>query len=100
MKKHEMSRTDISKAKRRLRILLTQTQKVGQMMRGSIVTNGKKHRQAYFSLNRDKQTHLIYLGERRAEIARDLLDNYKRMLEIIEEMTTINMVLLKNDALK
>ena len=52
-----------------------------------------------FSLNKDKRTHLIYLGERRLEQARTLSENYKKLLEIIEEMTTINMGLLKNDAI-
>ncbi len=99
MEKQKLSQAQISKAKRRLQKLMKNVEEVGPMMRGSIVTNGRKHRQPYFSLNRDKRTHLIYLGEGRVKVAKKLSANYKRMLKIIEEMTIINMLLLKNDAL-
>ena len=49
-------------------------------------------------MNKDKRTHLIYLGEGRLELARTRSDNYKKLLEIVEEMTLLNMALLKNDA--
>jgi hypothetical protein len=52
-----------------------------------------------YSLNKDKRTHLIYLGEKRLPMAKQMSENYKRLLEIVEEMTTINMALLKNDAI-
>jgi hypothetical protein len=68
-------------------------------MRGNIVTNGRKHPQPYFSLNKDGKTHLMYLGETRVPIAKKLSKNYQRMIEITEEMTIVNMALLKNDAL-
>lgn len=99
MKKKEMTKTEIAESKRRLKVLEKQLSKVFPLMRGSIVTNGVKHPQAYFSLNKDKRTHLIYLGEGRLEQARTLSENYKRLLEIVEEMTTLNMGLLKNDAI-
>jgi hypothetical protein len=41
---------------------------------------------------------LIYLGDRRRKAAKKLSDNYKKAMQIIEEMTLINMNLLKNDA--
>lgn len=99
MKKIEMTKTEIAESKRRLKVLEKQLSKAVPLMRGSIVTNGAKHPQAYFSLNKDKRTHLIYLGEGRLEQARTLSENYKRLLEIVEEMTTLNMGLLKNDAI-
>jgi hypothetical protein len=43
-------------------------------------------------------TYLIYLGKGRLEQVRMLSENHKRLPEIVEEMTTINMGLLKNDA--
>ena len=99
MKKKEMTKSEIAEAKRRLKALEKLLSKSVPLMRGSIVTNGAKHPQAYFSLNKDKRTHLIYLGEGRLEKARTLSENYKRLLEIVEEMTTLNMGLLKNDAI-
>lgn len=99
MTKDEMTKADIAAAKRRLKALERALQGCTPLMRGSIVSNGVKNKQPYFSLNKDKRTHLIYLGEARLPNAKIMSDNYKRLLEIIEEMTTINMILLKNDAL-
>jgi len=99
MKKKEMTKPDIAESKRRLRALEKQLGKLAPLMRGSIVTNGAKHPQSYFSLNKDKRTYLIYLGEGRLEKAKLLSTNYKRLLEIVEEMTILNMNLLKNDAI-
>lgn len=100
MNKQIMSPAQIAKTKRRLQTLLSRLASVGPVMRGTIVTNGQKHRQPYFSLNKDKKTHLIYLGESRLPTAKKLSDNYKKLLQISEEMTIINMALLKNDAIK
>lgn len=94
-----MSGKEISKAKRRMAVLERQLAGLGPVMRGNIVTNGPKHPQAYFSLNKDGKTRLIYLGEGRLPIAKKLSQNYRKMVEISEEMTVINMDLLKNDAL-
>lgn len=69
------------------------------LIRGSTASNGVNHPQPYLCLTKDKRTHLIYLGEGRKEPARMMSDNYKKMLKIVEGMTLLNMVLLKNDAL-
>ena len=54
--------------------------------------------QPYFSLNKDKRTRLIYLGQKRLALARQYSQNYKRLLDIVEEMTMLNMELIKRDA--
>jgi len=64
-------------------------------MRGSIVYIGTCYKQYYFSLNKNKKTKIIFLGKKRVEKAREYSDNYKKLLDIIEEMTIINMELLK-----
>ncbi len=94
-----MTKVEISQAKKRMSSLMIQIQKTLPLMRGNIVTNGAKNKQAYFSLNKDHKTHLIYLGEKRLPQAKKMSDNYKKCWSILEEMTTINMALLKNDAL-
>jgi hypothetical protein len=71
---------------------------LGPVMRGTVVVTGTRNKQPYFSLNKDKRTRLIYLGRRREPTARKYSDNYKGLLAIVEEMTIINMELLKNDA--
>ena len=67
-------------------------------MRGSVVVIGTRNKQPYFSLNKDKRTRLIYLGQKRVALARQYSKNYKRMLAIVEEMTILNMELIKRDA--
>jgi len=83
------------KLKRRLKYLEKKLGSVGPVMRGSLVVIGTKNKQPYFSLNKNKKTKLIYLGKQREELAKELSDNYKNLCEIVEEMTEINMELLK-----
>lgn len=87
-------------AKRRVRALQKQIGKIGPFMRGTVVVIGTRNKQPYFSLNKDKKTRLIYLGKKREAQARRLSATYKKLLDIIEEMTILNMELLKNDALE
>ena len=79
----------------RLQTLHREMANLGPLMRGTVVTLGPK-KQLMFSLNKDKKTHLLYLGKPREARARQYSANYKRLLEIIEEMTIINMQLLKD----
>ena len=55
---------------------------------------------AILPLNKDKKTKLIYLGRQREATAREYSANDKRLLQIIDEMTLLNMQLLKNKAMK
>lgn len=99
MQKKVMSQKQIAKAKQRLEALVAELASLGSMMRGSIVTNGRRHPQPYLSLNKDRRTHLVYLGQRRLPLAKELTQKYAHANQIIEEMTILNMALLKNDAL-
>jgi hypothetical protein len=82
---------------RQLRKLHEAIASLGPLMRGSVVVIGARNKQPYFSLNKDKRTRLIYLGQKRVARARQYSQNYKRLLAIVEEMTTLNMELLKRD---
>lgn len=93
-----MDKKEIAKMKRKVRTLQKQLGTLGPVMRGSVVLIGTRNKQYYFSLNKEKKTHLIYLGNKRVERAREYSANYKKLLEIIEEMTTLNMKLLKENA--
>jgi len=88
---------DVGKIHRRVATLQRELGRVGPVMRGSIVVIGTRNKQPYFSLNKDKKTRLIYLGKRREKLAKRLAANYKRLQEIVEEMTELNMILLKHD---
>jgi hypothetical protein len=95
-----MTKDEIRKARQQLKRLAKQLAALGPVMRGSVVKIGTRNKQFYFSLNKDKKTRVIYLGEEREPLARKLSDNYKMLLAIVEEMTVLNMELLKNDELK
>jgi hypothetical protein len=89
--------TGIAALKRRLKELKKQLNELGPLMRGSVVVIGTRNKQPYFSVNVNRKTHLIYLGRRRESKARKYSQNYHRLLELVEEMTLINMRLLKLD---
>jgi hypothetical protein len=72
-------------------------ERIGPVMRGSLVVIGTRNKQPYFSVNIKRKTRLIYLGKRREEQARQLSENYHRLQQIVEEMTLLNMRLLKLD---
>jgi hypothetical protein len=80
---------------RRLATLHRRLARLGPLMRGSVVIIGTRNKQPYFSLNKDNKTHLIYLGKKREKRARDYSANYHTLLAIVEEMTLLNMALLK-----
>ena len=90
-----MDKREIVKMKRRVKTLQKILAELGPVMRGSVVLIGTRNKQYYFSLNKDKKTHIIYLGKKRVNQAKEYSDNYKKLLEIIEEMTILNMKLLK-----
>lgn len=93
-----MNKKEIAKMKRRVKTLQGKLGKLGPVMRGSVVVIGTRNKQPYFSLNKNKKTKMIYLGKQREEKARQYSDNYKELLAIVEEMTILNMKLLKEKA--
>ena len=93
-----MNKQEIVKMKKRVKELQKMLAELGPVMRGSVVLIGTRNKQYYFSLNKDKKTHIIYLGKKRVDKAKQYSDNYKKLLEIIEEMTILNMKLLKENA--
>jgi hypothetical protein len=86
---------DVLKA--RLHALQEEMKGLGIVMRGSVVVIGVRNKQPYFSLNKGGKTHLIYLGKKREGLARQYSQNYRRLRELVEDMTEINMALLKAD---
>ena len=93
-----MSKKEIAKMNRRVKTLQKQLAELGPVMRGSVVLIGTRNKQYYFSLNKDKKTHLIYLGKKKVDLAREYSENYKKAVAIIEEMTVLNMKLIKAGA--
>ena len=88
----------VAMMQRRIRTLQEELGQLGPVMRGSVVVIGARNKQPYFSLNKDKRTRLIYLGHKRVALAKEYSKNYKRLLAIVEEMTILNMELIRRDA--
>ncbi len=63
-------------------------------MRGSVVKIGP-YKRPIFSTKKNQKTSLVYLGEDREQAAETCSDNYRKLLDIVEEMTILNIVLLK-----
>ncbi len=97
-----MDNNEILKLRRSLKSLQRQLGNLGPVMRGSVVMLGPKNKakRICFSLNKDGKTKMMYLGKNREEKAKEYSQNHKRLLEIVEEMTAINMTLLKENAAK
>jgi hypothetical protein len=93
-----MGKQEIAKMKRRVKTLQKQLGRLGPVMRGSVVVIGTRNKQSYFSLNKAGKTHLIYLGKKREARAKEYSANYKQLIDIVEEMTILNMKLLKDNA--
>lgn len=93
-----MKTTQARATQAKVRALRRELGKLGPVMRGSVVVIGTRNKQPYFSLNKDRKTRLIYLGRDREAKAREYSDNYRRLLAIVEEMTLLNMALLKERA--
>jgi len=51
-------------------------------------------------MSRKGKTKVIYLGKSREPVARQYSENYRALLEIVEEMTMINIELLKAGAVR
>jgi len=92
-----MKKSELEKIKRRVRELQKELGKLGPVMRGSVVVIGTRNKQPYFSLTKEGKTHLIYLGKNRVDKARDYLKNYKKLKKMVDEITQLNMILLKED---
>jgi hypothetical protein len=106
-----MDKNKIRQLKRRRKALERRLAGLGPLMRGSVVelattcgnpncrcTRGQKHKKYYYSMSRKGKTRIIYLGKSHQPLARQYSENHKRLVELVEEMTTINMELVKVEA--
>lgn len=95
-KESEMAKRKNNKLKLEMELLIEEARTIGPMMRGSVTVMGKKNKQPYFSVGIKGKTKIIYLGDKRAKLAREYTANYKHFLDVIEQMTILNMDLLKS----
>ncbi len=90
-----METKELKEIRKKVEAVQNEMSRIGPVMRGTVVVIGTKNKQPYFSLNKDKKTRLIYLGKRKEAQAREYSENYAKLLELIEEMTALNMELIR-----
>ena len=78
-----------------IKVLQTRIRKLGPIMRGSVTIMENKNKQPYFSVRKGGKTKVVYLDDKRAAKAKMYTENYKVMISIIDEMTLLQMELLK-----
>ena len=64
-------------------------------MRGSVVRIGRTSKRPTYSLNLKGKTRIVYLGEAKEPIAQAWIENYRRLQGIVDEMTLINIEVIK-----
>ena len=92
--------SETKEIKGKISSLQKEIQNLGPLMRGSVTLMGKKNKQPYFSVGIQKKTRVIYLGDKRAEKANEFVENYKKLLKIVDEMTLLHMELFKLESSK
>lgn len=93
-----MDNKDVLNLKSRVKKLLSELQEMGPVMRGSITYIGtENNKNAHFSVSIKGRTKLLYLGKKKESKAREYSENYKRLMEITQEMTLLNMEMLKRE---
>lgn len=55
---------------------------------------GRKHRSVYISQSNNGQSRLIYIPQRSEKEVRCLIDNYRKLKSVMEEISRINMHLV------
>ena len=90
--------------------LIVQLRSLGNLMRGTLVNTkvrcgrkgcvcetGEKHEKVHLSLNIHGRTRGCYVGRGREEAVANLIREYQRAWHIIEQLTEVNLELLRGD---
>jgi len=85
----------LSELKKRLAQLQADIAGLFPLMRGSVVRIGTPIKRPTYSLNMNGKTRIVYLGEAKEPIAQAWIDNYRKLQGIIDEMTLINIEVIK-----
>ena len=78
--------------------LLTITSKVPScfpLLKGSVTIIGGENKQPRFSVNKKGKTYSTYLGKQQEKIAKQYVENYRNLIEIVNEVSDINLELIR-----
>ena len=81
--------------KKHLKQLEKETKSLFPLMRGSVVNTGMKDKQPKYSLSMKGKRKFVYLGINREPIARKYVENYQKFEEVVNQMTLINIELIR-----
>jgi hypothetical protein len=110
-----METKNIASLKRRKTLLMKKISTQKTFVRGTITTlyrrcgnkkcacakdNNKKHAGIYLSTNLKGKTKLIYLGKKKKEIAEQMINNFKNLKNILDEIIELNIDILKLTKIK
>jgi len=65
------------------------------LMRDCVVRIGTKSGRPTYSPNLNGKTRIVYLGEAKEPVAKAWVENYRKLQGVIDEMTLINIEMLK-----
>ena len=93
------------KKRKSLRKFLTE---ITPILRGSVVTlgikcgnpnckcfRGETHPSVYFSISKKGKTKIVYLGKKVQSQAEEWVDNYKKFKKIVDQLTEVNLEILR-----
>jgi len=85
----------LSSLENRLQVLQSRIGNLFPLMRGSVVRIGTTSKRPTYSLNLKGKTRIVYLGEAKEPVAKAWIENYHKLLGIVDEMTLINIEVIK-----
>lgn len=108
-----MDEREIRRLKQKRKLLCKRMATMEEFVRGSVVlmkrrctypgcrkcASGERHPTWVLTMSRNGKTHTVYLGKKRLIAAQRMARNYRKLLELIEEIAETNLVLLKEQAL-
>jgi len=59
--------------------------------------SGEKHPQYYLSQSRNGKSKIIFLGKKKKKKVEELVNNYKKIKQLMYELSDINTALIKTD---
>jgi len=106
-----MSDGEARRLRQKRKLVLTRMGKVEDFLRGSVVLMkrpctypgcrkcavGERHESWVLTYSSRGKTHTVYLGQKRLAEARRMVANHRRVVELMEQISQINLLLLKGN---
>lgn len=104
-----METREIRRLKQKRKLLAKRMAGIEEFVRGSVVlmkrpctyprcrkcASGERHPTWALTLSRSGKTHTVYLGKKRLDAAKQMTENYRKLLALVEEIAELNLVLLR-----